>query len=481
MVRAEVNRQSHEYQEGDALSVRVISEEQAYLYVFYQQADGKVFQIFPNRTQPRNRVEAKRWVAIPAEDDLFRWRIGPPFGKELVKVVAARTPLRVLAGSSSSTDRFSPVSPTSLKGAEDELVKGPANRWSESTTEIVTSERRQGPPREGKRFGVFVGIAKYRFNDIIEKVTEGKDHLNLPGCDNDAIEMARLLKTAGKLDQGLLLTNEHATREHVEAAIAGWLPEVSKPGDAVFIFYSSHGGQVPDDYGDEGKGDKMDEILSTYDSASFDVLLAAAMLAKSDKAPMRDDDKRLLALALDAAGPRPDAKDEQAKWAERVDDYVQRQTGISDDLLGHWIQRLDGRQVVIIFDLCHSGGFVRHEKSLVPQNRTPPFRFLDRKFSRLKDIGQRDLALLAACATGESALTRGDVPLGVMTSFLLLEIAKGRRPVELKQAYESCAKRMKEYFASPDFQARNAKRKEPFKPHEPILYDDLSHAAFLVP
>ena len=41
LVRAEVNHATRDYREGDALSVGVASEVDAYLYVFYQQADGK--------------------------------------------------------------------------------------------------------------------------------------------------------------------------------------------------------------------------------------------------------------------------------------------------------------------------------------------------------------------------------------------------------------------------------------------------------
>jgi Domain of unknown function (DUF4384) len=64
-VRSEVNHFSREYQDGDSLSVRVISEAAAYLYVFYQQADGKVFMIFPNGIQTQNHVKGGQWVAIP--------------------------------------------------------------------------------------------------------------------------------------------------------------------------------------------------------------------------------------------------------------------------------------------------------------------------------------------------------------------------------------------------------------------------------
>src|SRR4051812_4727443 len=54
LVRAEVNHATRDYREGDALSVRVASEEAAFVYVLYRQADGRVFQVFPNTHQPDN-------------------------------------------------------------------------------------------------------------------------------------------------------------------------------------------------------------------------------------------------------------------------------------------------------------------------------------------------------------------------------------------------------------------------------------------
>jgi hypothetical protein len=72
LVRADVNRSTRDYRQGDPLSVRVAAEVDAYLYVLYQQADGRVFQIFPNVHQPDNRVPARQTVEIPGKDDAFR-------------------------------------------------------------------------------------------------------------------------------------------------------------------------------------------------------------------------------------------------------------------------------------------------------------------------------------------------------------------------------------------------------------------------
>ena len=81
-VRADVDRPSREYREGDVLYVNARCEVEAYLYLFYQQADGELRVIFPNVAQRENRIPAKQVVQVPAREDLFRWVVGPPFGKE---------------------------------------------------------------------------------------------------------------------------------------------------------------------------------------------------------------------------------------------------------------------------------------------------------------------------------------------------------------------------------------------------------------
>ena len=40
-----------------------------------------------------------------------------------------------------------------------------------------------------------------------------------------------------------------------------------------------------------------------------------------------------------------------------------RETGISDDLFGRWLQRLDGRHVVVILGSCYGGGFATAAKT----------------------------------------------------------------------------------------------------------------------
>ena len=267
--RTEVNHFAGEYQDGDALTVRAICEVDAYLYVFYQQADGKTFKIFPNGIQPQNRVKAKTWVAIPGDDDLFRWRVDSPFGKEVITVVATRTRVEAWAQPVKKAERFQPVQPLQIESAENELRKRPPGDWAKQSTRIVTAVRGQGFYRSaGRRFALIVGVSEYMYDSLIEKAfkdepdgPEKPKSQALPSCANDAELVRFAFAERGRLDDVRVLKGPDATREKIEKAITEWLPAVSKPGDTVFIYHSGHGGQTEDDDGDERQtdGDGKDE------------------------------------------------------------------------------------------------------------------------------------------------------------------------------------------------------------------------------
>ena len=92
-VRIRLDRADRRYRDGEMLRLNLLSEKAAFAYVLYKQADGQIFQIFPNSAQPDNRIRPGHEVLIPKNDDLFRWRVGPPFGQEIIKVVATVKPL----------------------------------------------------------------------------------------------------------------------------------------------------------------------------------------------------------------------------------------------------------------------------------------------------------------------------------------------------------------------------------------------------
>ncbi|MEN8160057.1 MAG: prolipoprotein diacylglyceryl transferase family protein, partial [Myxococcota bacterium] len=143
---------------------------------------------------------------------------------------------------------------------------------------------------------------------------------DLRGAVND-IELIRdVLVTRFGFQPGdvEMLTDEKATRDNMLAAFDR-LAERSAPGDFVYLHYSGHGSQAQDTDGDEA-GDSRDETLIPHDGRT---------------------------------GQIPD---------------------ITDDELARAAAKLEGRQLVIVLDSCHSGTATRgafvQPRAVPPVHRT---------------------------------------------------------------------------------------------------------------
>ncbi len=473
LVRADVNHTTRDYREGDALTVRVGSEADAYLYLLYQQADGRIFQIFPNLHQPDNRIPARQTVEVPGRDDEFRWTVGPPFGDEVIKVIASKRPIASLAEPALRQGRFNPVPGKQLKGIELELGAEKPAEWAEHDVKIHTYPRsHELAPPNARRYGVFFGVGEYEFNAEYELSVHSV--MNLATAHRNAKGLAEVLREVGQLSDYRISTNEEATREHIEQAVTEWLPAVSRPGDTVIFFFSGHGLQIPDDEHDEADG--KDEVICPYDQMSPGIV---GRLLKREKLDPKLDQRVKTVLGHAKQVLERTGSEEQAQAS------IIRQTGISDDEFGVWLQKLDGRQVIVVLNACNSGGFAQAEKGIATQGREGGFDFLDRECTRLKDLGQSETVLLTACAAQESSLMRPERDFSVMPYYLIELLRTSRGPVDIVQSYEYCAARMKDYFDSPQFRAENERRRakkiEPLLPHHPQLYNQCTHPAFLKP
>jgi hypothetical protein len=91
----------------------------------------------------------------------------------------------------------------------------------------------------------------------------------LNACENDARDMASLLKRRGFDVE--MFTTPNATRDAVIDRIRD-IAEIAKCGDVFAFTSSSHGGQLPDLNGDEPDG--MDETLCLFDGEIVDDELA---------------------------------------------------------------------------------------------------------------------------------------------------------------------------------------------------------------
>jgi len=563
-VVAQVDRESHEYYEGEQLTVTVKSEEDAYLYVFYTQVDGEVYLVFPNSAQPDNKVKAKQAVQIPGKNDNFRWTVNAPFGMESMKVIASKERVPALEKPELRRKRATQVAQKDVTAAaKDLLTDRPGDKWSEVLLEITTKAgKNPNSPYYGNRYGVFFAVPFQAVSENTEKVF-GSATSNLQLSTRiDVLMMDRCLRARGGLDESLVFPDQRmkteerivATKELMKKVVTEILPATTKPGDTVFIYFSGHGAGVSDQGSAKHEKDHEDEFLLPADGMGFDDLLALRKTRDELAAQQQTLPEPLNGLLGDAEKwlaeanvfvpsfedfQRLSAADRTA-IARKAHNVLIRNSCIMDDEFGHWLQRLDGRRVVVILDACHSGGFQQeqgdepgeddeqasnqakglsrgHNNDAIPLR----FDFLQPQVARLKDLGQGNTALLSAARASESSIgghhnsdkpgqqqpasvmltelckelhddgkieyekTAEFDPIGVFTYYLVNALLTTGGPVGVKDAWTSTSAQMKRYFASDIFASKNesrrAKGEKPMLPHFPTYYDQSRPQVLLKP
>ncbi len=437
MVRVDVDKPQRVYRGGEEMAVTVVSAKAGYLYLLYCDAGGMVTCLFPNAFGEDNRIEAMKPVVLPQppkpDKSSFRLRIGPPYGEEVLKAIVSLQPMdsgalgRLILAEGAQA-RLSGVRAVYVEEAKD------TGDWAEHHVKIVTQEpaatagptsssaaedhplaaRLQrdadaGPPR---RVGVFIGVSQY----VDDRIRD------LAVCHRDASEMAKMLRQYGQIGQGWILIDDKATRENIEHTIRSQVAAATRPGDSVIIYWSGHGSRCADDGGDEQDG--FDEYLVPHDG-NLDTLTTI------------------------------------------------RQSMIIDDTFGRWIQELDGRQVLIVLDTCHSGGQSSGQKAIKAASETPAveFDFLDGEMGRIKDIGQRDTALLASSTSSQVSFERKEGDLSTMTHFLIEMIRSAPGPVSLDEVFPQLREAVTRYVTATF----------PGTTQTPILVDNLSEPFLLRP
>ncbi|GBG31912.1 Rho GTPase-activating protein 1 [Hondaea fermentalgiana] len=114
------------------------------------------------------------------------------------------------------------------------------------------------PSARGKRKALLIGI---------NYVGQGENELH--GCHNDVREMQSMMQQEFKTETVRVLTDEVRARKddlptarNIRMGLR-WLLEGAEAGDCLFLHYSGHGSQVPDEDGDEEDG--RDETLIPVD------------------------------------------------------------------------------------------------------------------------------------------------------------------------------------------------------------------------
>jgi len=87
------------FEEGDSVYFLISLDSDAYITVIYQNAEGEIIQLLPNRKQEKYFYKAGIFLALPDTDSAFVFKVQAPFGRETLWVFASDVPLPELKGS----------------------------------------------------------------------------------------------------------------------------------------------------------------------------------------------------------------------------------------------------------------------------------------------------------------------------------------------------------------------------------------------
>lgn len=178
---------------------------------------------------------------------------------------------------------------------------------------------------------------------------------------DDVVDVREALMTNSGFgaDDIFTLTDSYATRAQIESAITGWLDSVENPGDTVVIYYSGHGSNVAD-VAPIDEADGRDETIYVYDG------------------------------------------------------------NIRDDELDSWVASLESTRIIVGFDSCYSGGFL---KNLVGLSRDSKFvasagsGIVDKNDGIAKDLNRAGIITMTASNDNELSGEYGSLQNGLYTYY----------------------------------------------------------------
>jgi hypothetical protein len=299
------------------------------------------------------------------------------------------------------------------------------------------------------------------------------------------------MREIGGLSEARVFTDREATLVQLEAAISDWLPSVSRPGDTVFIYICTHGDRFFDPERPAYSVHPYTHYLLPYDFVNLAVLkVLLEQRAAGKLAPSREARVSAWAELISRCGT-----DAEVKTA------LIRATCLTDPVFGHWLQRLDGRQVVVVLEACHSAGFAEEGKGMGGPASANEFAFLEGQVGSLKDIGQPDTVLLSACAADQVSYTlrlsdeklaawrssvkdldaaQLKVPMSVMSYYLIDGILQRPAPLSIEDAWRYCSAGMHKYFVAFNAVAQKTGAKQLIE-YQPRLFNYSSRPVLLKP
>ena len=108
------------------------------------------------------------------------------------------------------------------------------------------------------------------------------------------------------------------------------------------------------------------------------------------------------------------------------------------------------------------------------------FGFLDGEISRLKDIGQKEQAVITSALSTQEARDFHAMGMSLMPYFLRAIMLGAEGPLTLEQGHEFCRFQMAELYQEINRKLRE-EGKETLKEHQPFLVNYCSETVYLRP
>jgi hypothetical protein len=86
------------YHAGDKLGFMLSLNQDAYVYLFYQDSENHLLQLLPNAQQKKNLFKAGLYIPLPDPDAPFSFRVEAPFGTDQVWAFAVDHQVAMLPG-----------------------------------------------------------------------------------------------------------------------------------------------------------------------------------------------------------------------------------------------------------------------------------------------------------------------------------------------------------------------------------------------
>ncbi len=110
------------YKVGETITIYFKISQDAYVYIWDINANGEVRLILPNGYRQDNFFRANIVYSIPSPTDKYTLRIAPPYGREVIHVLASKTPVNILESYKKDLSREPfPLIPESPENFTDKL------------------------------------------------------------------------------------------------------------------------------------------------------------------------------------------------------------------------------------------------------------------------------------------------------------------------------------------------------------------------